>query len=92
MKARRILLIAMVLAMLLLVSGTVIAADSPLFSAWVLGAGGGSASGDQVTLQSTIGQPVAETSSNGVVTINAGYWHGSTVQQQQQEFLPYVTH
>ena len=41
--------------------------------------GGGRSSGDNYTLDGTIGQPDAATSSGGVYTLQGGYWSAFTV-------------
>jgi hypothetical protein len=43
---------------------------------WVMGGGGGPASGGEVSLNSTFGQPVTGSSSAGEVTLQSGYWAG----------------
>lgn len=43
---------------------------------WVLGGGGGQASSGDVSLNSTLGQPVTGSSSAGEVSLQSGYWAG----------------
>ena len=41
---------------------------------WVVSGGGGESSGSSVTLNDTMGQPVIGPSSNGNISLHAGYW------------------
>jgi hypothetical protein len=52
---------------------------SPGIGWWVLSAGGGPASGGQITLNASLGQPVVGQSSSGSTVLNAGYWAAGPV-------------
>jgi hypothetical protein len=57
-------------------SGTVSAQVMPdtTIDWFVIASGGGSSSGNNITLESTVGQPIAGSSAGGVVTLETGYW------------------
>jgi hypothetical protein len=61
------------------VARTSLASDPPGIIWWVLGAGGGPASGGQIMLNATLGQPVVGTSSGGATMLKAGYWSAAPV-------------
>ncbi len=91
MKTRRITLLTLLALIGLLIGGPVLAAPlAPVADAvvswWVVASGGGSASGNNVTLDSTLGQPIAGPSSGTGVTLGAGYWYGA--QSAYYLYLP----
>jgi hypothetical protein len=57
-------------------SGTVLAQFMPDTTiGWsVIANGGGSSSGGNITLESTVGQPITGSSAGGIVSLEAGYW------------------
>jgi hypothetical protein len=76
------------LALIMLLAGLVFAAEGdPGVSWWVFSGGGGSVGGGNVTLDSTLGQPVAGASYGGSLSLGAGYWYE---EQPVQVFLPQV--
>jgi hypothetical protein len=79
MTARLILILALLIAVcLLLGAGQALqvaqASDPPGIGWWVLSPGGGPASGEAITLNATLGQPVVGQSSAGSTLLKAGYW------------------
>lgn len=57
---------------------------------WVVSSGGGSStSGGNVSIESTLGQPIAGSSSSLSIVLQAGYWH---TEQSMQLFLPLLIH
>jgi hypothetical protein len=61
--------------------------DGPAIDWWIIGGGGGGASGGNVTLDSTLGQPIVGPSRAGNAWLGAGYWYA---EQPVQVFLPMV--
>ncbi len=59
-------------------SGIALAQGGPSLDWWVIAGGGAPASGGNVTLSDTLGQPVIGTASGGTIGLTAGYWHGCT--------------
>ena len=81
MHAQRILVLVLLLTALLLTAAAVsaaadtAAAAAPLDLSWtVIGAGGGHAASTSYSLDATLGQPFVGMSSNGGVTLSAGFW------------------
>lgn len=71
----------------LLVAGRVLAGPlAPAIDWWVVAAGGGPASNGNVSVDATLGQPVAGESTNGGVALGAGYWYGA--QATYSLYLP----
>lgn len=64
------------IALLLAVGGAALAAGEAV-DWWVLSGGGAPASGGNVTLNTTLGQPVAGPSFTGDIGLGAGYWYGN---------------
>ena len=80
MKKRVSILIILVLCLLgLLMGGILVTAETglPSIDWWVLGGGGEPASGGNITINDTIGQPIVGPSSGGDVGLQAGYWAGA---------------
>jgi hypothetical protein len=65
--------------LLLIVGGAALAAGGEAINWWVLSGGGGPALGGNVTLNTTLGQPVAGPSAGGDVALGAGYWYTGAV-------------
>jgi hypothetical protein len=84
----KLIFLGLVLVILLILARATITFASGTGSAsyWrIFSGGGGSASGDSVTLDSTLGQPVTGVSSSGSAWLGAGYWYA---EQPVQLFLP----
>lgn len=84
----RICLVCLILAAISITAlGAAHAGGSlPAIDWWVFGSGGGRASdGGSVTLDSTLGQPVAGVSTSSSAWLGAGYWYAD---QPVQIFLP----
>ncbi len=101
MRSRLVLPFAVLALVALLLGGRALAA--PLAPAigeainwWVVATGGGSSTGEvpglfgggAVTIDSTVGQPIAGDSSGTGITLGAGYWYGA--QGQYTLYLPSV--
>ena len=87
-KARALRVGLLLAALALLALGVVVAsANGTSIDWWVLSGGGGGASGGGVTLDSTLGQPVAGVSGNTGTWLGAGYWYA---EQPRQVFLPLI--
>ncbi|HOG45150.1 MAG TPA: Ig-like domain repeat protein [Anaerolineae bacterium] len=69
---RRIATTALLLTLAL--AGVALAQAGAAIDWWVLGSGGGPAAGGSVTLDGTLGQPIAGPSAGDAVALNAGYW------------------
>ena len=77
MNKRRILLSISVLGALALAAGAVLAqGGTPAIDWWVVAGGGEPASGGEITLNDTLGQPVVGPSAGEDVALGAGYWYG----------------
>jgi hypothetical protein len=88
---RGTLLAALVLLVVLLLAGQALA--EPLAAAidwWVIAAGGGPASGGNVAMESTLGQPVAGRSGGGDIALSAGYRQAAATSEPTtyRQFLP----
>ena len=75
MNKRIVLPMIVVLGMLGLAAAVTLAQGGETIDWWVTAGGGGPSSGDGVTLNDTIGQPVTGPSSGGTVALSAGYWY-----------------
>lgn len=64
------------LAMLLSVGGVALGASGPAIDWRVIAGGGAPASGGNVTINDSIGQPLIGSSSAGNVGLGSGYWTG----------------
>ena len=72
-------LVRLSLVVLIAVVGVAAAAaqsQGPAFIRWVMGSGGGSSTAQGITLNDTLGQPIAgpSTSADGSISLIAGYW------------------
>ena len=82
----KILVVWLAAALLVLAVVMVASASETVSIGWqVLSAGGSSASGGSVSLDSTLGQPITGISSAGSAWLGAGYWYA---EQPVQLFLP----
>ena len=78
MTKRRIPFLTITLLTCLLIAAGVMV-NSTTIDWSVLTSSSGSASGDQVTLEGSLGQPVTGTSSSGSTLLEAGYWYREKV-------------
>ena len=78
------------LLLLLLSAGVVLAQGTPAINRWVIGGGGGTATGGNVSLSSALGQALAGPSSGGDVAISAGFWCGGAAVVTHTVYLPAV--
>jgi len=62
--------------LLLEIVSVALAQGTPLIHHWIIGGGGGTAVGGDVSLGSTLGQAIAGPSSGGNVAICVGFWSG----------------
>ena len=69
--------ISVVMAVSLIAMSVALAQGTPAVNRRVIGGGGASSSGGNVTLNDTLGQPIAGPSSSGNVWLAAGYWGGA---------------
>ena len=90
MNNRRTVLIAISLLSCVLIAAGVLANNVPGIDWWVFGSGGGGASGGEVTLDATLGQPVTGTSSGGSTSIEVGFWPGAG-EVTYDVYLPQVS-
>ena len=74
----KILILALVLALLLAVAGAALANGAPPRPREVLSGGASDSAAGDLTLRATLGQPVVGvvTSGGGDVTLGQGFWHG----------------
>jgi hypothetical protein len=81
---------ALVLVLIIFVSGIALAAGSYDLSWWTVDGGGGSSMGNGYTLNGTLGQPDAGTlSSGGGYILTGGFWDGGTIVSTEIKiFLP----
>ncbi len=78
-RLRRLLALGL-LAALLVVAAQALAsplANGPAIDWWVVAGGGGHAAGGNITIDDTLGQPIAGPSAGGTVSLGAGYWYGA---------------
>ena len=90
MNFRRTAIIAIALLSCVLIAAGVLANGTSGIDWWVFGSGGGQASGGNVTLDATLGQPVTGTSSGGSISLEAGYWVGAG-EVTYDVYLPLVS-
>jgi hypothetical protein len=90
MTNRRVPIIAIVLLSLLMIAAGALSTGTPAISHWVIGGGGGGVSGNQVSLDATLGQPIVSASSGGSIALEAGFWTGAGVGINQV-FLPLLS-
>ena len=62
------------LILVLMSAIAVLAINGTAVDWWVMSGGGASSSGDSVTMNGTLGQPLVGLSSGGDVSLEAGYW------------------
>jgi hypothetical protein len=74
----KIVILALVLALFLVVTGVAFAAGDTARLRWVLGGGASDSAAGDVTLRATLGQPVVGVVSGGDVTLGQGFWGGAT--------------
>lgn len=87
----KILILALVLALFLAVTGVALANDDIARLRWVLGGGVSDATAGDVTLRAMLGQPVVGTASGGDVTLGQGFWHGGSLPEGGYDiYLPLV--
>ena len=84
----KILILLQVLIISLVVVGLALANGSVDLPRWVLGSGGSDSSAGNVTLQGTLGQPIVGDKSGGNITLEQGFWHGSS--NLQDIYLPLI--
>ena len=90
MNNQRTAIIAIALLSCVLIAAGVMANGTPDIDWWVFGSGGGGASGGNVTLDATLGQPVTGTSSGDSISLEAGYWYGAG-EVTYDVYLPQVS-
>jgi hypothetical protein len=86
---QKILILALVLALLLAVAGVVLANDGVKLPRWVLGGGASDSTAEGVALRAALGQPVVGVVSSGDVTMGQGFRCGAT--PEYTVYLPLVT-
>ena len=74
----KILILAPILALSLVVAGTVLANGGLDLPRWVLGGGASNAAASGVTLRATLGQPLVGIVSGVDITLAQGFWHGGS--------------
>jgi hypothetical protein len=86
----KILILALVLALSLAVTGVVLANNGTERPRWVLGGGASDSAAGGAALRATLGQPVVGgvSGGGGDVTLEHGFWHGAT--QGYSVYLPLV--
>jgi hypothetical protein len=84
----RLVLGVVLVAVLVFAAAAFASGTGPAIDWWVLSGGGGGAAGGDVTLDSTLGQPIVGPSSAGNAWLGAGYWYAG---QPVQVFLPMLS-
>ncbi|MFC2043319.1 hypothetical protein ACFLUA_04135 [Chloroflexota bacterium] len=74
MKRKYWIAVALGLSLVLMSTIIVLAINETVLDWWVLAGGGAPSSGDSITMNSTLGQPVIGISSGENVSLRAGYW------------------
>jgi len=79
-----------IIALILLGSGSVLAASNAQIDWWVIGAGGGTVQspGGEIVLQGTIGQPFTGNSQVEGIAVCSGFW--CQLEAIMEIFLPLV--
>ena len=90
MSKRKLFLISIALLCCTLIAAGVLTNGTSGIDWWVFGSGGGRASGGEVTLDATLGQPVTGTSSSGSTSLEAGFWPGAG-EATYDVYLPQVS-
>ena len=91
MSKQRTAIITLALLSCLLIAGGVLADGTSGIDQWVIGGGGGAASGAGVALDATLGEPIVGASSGGSITLEAGFWVGASGSGTNQVFLPLLS-
>jgi len=89
----KILILALVLALLLVLMSfiAVLAIDGTVVDWWAMASGGAPSSGDSITMNGTLGQPLVGLSTGGDVVLSAGYWvAGAVASAEYLVYLPVV--
>ena len=84
--------LALLCGLALILGGVAVLAQgsTPIINWWVIAGGGGPSSGGSVALNDTLGQPIVGPSSEGNVSLTAGYWHGTTSRSNIRVYFPLV--
>ena len=94
LKNKRLVRLSLVVVLVAAVGVAAAAAQSqgPAFIRWVMGSGGGPSTAQGVTLNDTLGQPIAgpSTSADGSISLMAGYWTAGGASGAGQVYLPIV--
>jgi hypothetical protein len=80
------LLVALIIVLTLAISAQALDAANEN-DWWVLGSGGGIAGNSSLTIESTLGQPIAGSTGSSTSQLNSGYWPAMT---QSMNYLPLV--
>ena len=79
-KLRIRLVIAAALAAFVVLAATALAQGASLeIPRWLIAAGGGSATGGEISLVGSLGQPIVGSSGGGNMALDAGFWQGLSV-------------
>jgi hypothetical protein len=90
MNKRSIFLLAIAFLCFVLIAAGVLVNNTYEIDRWVLSSGGGQASGETVTLDATLGQPIVSASSGGSIILKAGFWAGGG-EVTYNVYLPQVS-
>jgi len=90
MSKRNIFLMSIALLCCALIAAGVMLDGNPVINWWLTGAGGGFANAGDVTLNTSLGQPVIGVSDANDVRMEAGFWVGGE-QTGLRIFLPKVS-
>jgi len=80
----------LLLLLLCLAGGVALAQGTPVINRWIIGGGGGTATGGNVSLSSALGQALAGPSSGGNVSISVGFWTGGVASVDREVYLPMI--
>ena len=89
----RALILTLVLTLLLTAAGVALANDAVELPRWVLSGGASDASGGDMIVRATLGQPVVGlvTNGGGDVALGQGFWSGGNLPQSRyQIYLPLI--
>jgi hypothetical protein len=87
----KILILALVLALFLVVTGVALANGGLEMPRWVLGSGASDSAAGDVILHATLGQPVTGVVSSGDVTLGQGFWRGGDLPEGEYDiYLPLI--